>query len=455
MSARFVNIDRDTPLLLPPDLREWVPEDDPVHFVLEVVMSMKLSTLKVNRRGTGSEQYPPKAMLALLIYCYANGIFSSRRIERATHRDVAVRYLMADTHPDHDTICTFRRENLDALQESFVEVLRLAKQMGVLKVGTISVDGTKVHASASKDRNVRYDRAGELDEQLTAEIDQLLVKAEQADRQDQDDDTAGGQKLPEQIGRLSALREKMREARRQIEQDAAAQAEKQRPEYEKKLAAYAERRGRGCKPKPPDDTPKADQQTNLTDPDSRLMRKSNRSSYEQSYNAQAAVDADGSMLILAQHVTPCASDAHELIPLVDAVTGHLESPTAVLADTGYCKIETIEQLESQVDLYVAVNRQDNHEQRRHDYRPREAQSKPGKAPTNPHLLRMQEKLRTDEGRRQYRKRKQSVEPVFGIIKSVMGFRRFMLRGIEKVSGEWSLVSLAYNIKRLFNLRPAA
>ena len=197
MAERLVNIDRDTPLLLPPDLREWVPEDDMVHFVIEAVERMTLPSLKINRRGTGSEQYPPRMMLALLIYCYAQGIFGSRRIERATYRDVAVRYLTGDTHPDHDTICTFRRENLEALSEAFLGVLQLARQMGVLKVGAVSVDGTHVAANASKDRNVRYDRAGELDEQLQKDIAELMERAERTDQEDEED----GRKLPDEIAR--------------------------------------------------------------------------------------------------------------------------------------------------------------------------------------------------------------------------------------------------------------
>jgi transposase len=332
-----VNIDRETPMLLPPDLRQWVPEDDMVHFVIEAVKKMSLPSLKVNRRGTGSAQYPPKTMLMLLIYCYANGIFSSRRIERATYRDVAVRYLTADTHPDHDTICTFRRENFEAVSEAFLGVLQLARQMGVLKVGRVSVDGTHIAANASKDRNVRYDRAGQLDEQLQRDIAELMEQAEQADRSDDDD----GQKLPDQIARRQSLQEKMQKAREQLEERARQQAEAERAEYERKLAEREQREGRskGPAPKPPEATPRDDQQVNLTDADSGLMRKSKRSSYTQSYNAQAVVDAQpasegGSMLILGGHVTRCASDANELVPALNDVPASIGRPTAVLADTG-------------------------------------------------------------------------------------------------------------------------
>jgi transposase len=440
-------------MLLPPDLREWVPEDDMVHFVIEAVTGMKLPTLKVNRRGSGSEQYPPKMMLALLIYCYANGIFSSRRIERATWRDVAVRFLTGNTHPDHDTICRFRRENFAAVSAAFLQVLQLARTMGVLKVGTVSVDGTHIRANASKDRNVRYDRAGELDQQLQHDIKALLEQAEQTDRHDDDD----GQSVPNEIARRQRLREKMQQARQELEQRAQARAAVERGEYEKKVAERESRTGKcqGPKPKPPKDTPADHEQINLTDADSGLMRKSQREGYTQSYNAQAAVDADGSQLILSDHVSTCASDANELEPAVGNIPSVVGKPSAALADTGYVNTDVFERLEQDgLDLYVSVSRDESHSARRYDYRPKSVTERPPKAVKNPRLLAMQEKLRSETGRALYALRKQTVEPVFGIIKSVMGFRQFLLRGREKVRGEWDLVCLAYNVKRLWALQPA-
>jgi len=451
--ARMVNIDRETPMLLPPDLREWIPADDMVHFVIEAIGGMRLPTLHVNRRGSGSEQYPPTMMLSLLVYCYANGIFSSRRIERATYRDIAVRYLTADTHPDHDTICKFRRENFAAISEAFLAILKLARQLGLLKVGTVSVDGTHVRASASKDRNVRYDRACELEKQLETDIAELMKRAEEADQSDAND----GQTLPKEIARLERLRERMQQARETLEAQARARAESEQAAYERKVAERDEREGRrkGKKPKPPDDTPHDREQTNLTDGDSRLMRKNRREGYTQSYNAQAVVDADGSMLIVGGHVTNCASDANELLPALATVDASLGSVTAVLADSGYVNSEAIEELErSTIDAYVAVSRAENHDQRTYDYRPRASTEKPAKVIKDPRLIAMQQKLKTDEGRAKYAKRKQTSEPVFGIIKDPMGFRRFLLRGAQKVSGEWSLVTLAYNVKRLWSLKRA-
>jgi transposase/ElaB/YqjD/DUF883 family membrane-anchored ribosome-binding protein len=297
-------------MLLPPDLREWVGQDDLVHFVIEAVEGMKLPCLKVNHRGTGSEQFPPKMMLELLIYCYANGIFSSRRIERATYRDIAVRFLTGNTHPDHDTICTFRRENFDSVGEAFLQVLQLAKELGLLKVGTVSVDGTKMLANASKHNSLRYDRAGELVEQLQQEIQGLLKQAEQADQTEAND----GQSLPEEIARREKLKAKLEQARRTLEARAKARAQEEQADYERLKAQREERPGRskGKHPKPPEENPPADQQINLTDDESSLMRKNKRSEYLQAYNAQAAVDADGSQLIVGCHVSTCAADGNDL-----------------------------------------------------------------------------------------------------------------------------------------------
>jgi len=325
-------------MLLPPDLRDWVPEDDMVHFVLEAIEGMQLPGLKVNHRGSGSAQYPPTMMLALLVYCYANGIFSSRRIERATYRDVAVRFLTGDTHPDHDTICAFRRANFEAVAEAFLQVLQLARQVGVLKVGAVSVDGTLMAANASRDKNVRYDRAGQLDEQLQKDIAELMVQAEQADQSERDD----GQSLPHEIARRERLRVKMQEARRTLQERARARAASEQADYQERVGDWEKRNGKGKKPGPPKDTPDDSEQANLTDPDSRLMRKSKRDGFKQAYNSQAAVDADGSQLVLSNHVTTSASDANELKPAIQGIPKSVGKVTTVLADTGYVNLDAFE-----------------------------------------------------------------------------------------------------------------
>lgn len=451
MSAKYIRIDRQSRMLLPPDLRDWVPEDDMVHFVIEAVEGMPRRQFKVNRRGTGSAQYPPRMVLALLIYCYANGIFSSRRIEAATYRDIAVRYLTANTHPDHSTICAFRQGNMAAIHEAFLHVLRLAREMKILKVGTISVDGTQVQANASKYKNVSYDRAAQLDKQLEMDIAALLKEAEAADAADD----SQGRGLPQEIARREKLRAKMKQAREQLEARARERAEKERAAYEQKVARREQREGRakGRHIKAPEETPDAAEQINLTDADSRIMRKTKRSEYKQAYNAQAAVDANGTQMILSSRVTNCASDANELLPAVKAVTESLEKPEAVLADSGYANTDALESLERQgVEAYVAVSSDESHTHRRYEFRVRTQSST--KTITDRRLLDMKQKLQTQAGRRMYAKRKKSVEPTFGIIKHVLSFRQFLLRGLAKVRAEWELVCLAYNVKRLHRLKRA-
>ena len=463
MSIQIRPIYRDMPMLLPPDLREWVPEDDMVHFVIEAIeqMPMTRNTFHLNHRGTGSKQYSPRMMLALLVYCYLNGIFSSRKIERATYRDIAVRYLTADTHPDHDTICTFRRRNENAFREAFLHILTLASEIGVLKVGTVSVDGTQIDANASKSKNVRFDRAKQLEKQLRLDIDGLMRRAEEADNSESDD----GQSLPEEIARREALLEKMQRAQADLKKRAEAKAAAEREKYEQKRAdhekrQHGEHRG-GTRPKLPiKQGPKPTDQANLTDDDSRLMRKNRRAEFRQAYNAQAAVDADGSQLILSAHVSNCASDKNELEPALAGIAPSIGTPHAALADNGYCNAKAIDRLQrpqsesgQNVNIYIPVTSEDGNNERRYDFRPPRDRNR--MTIRNKTLLAMQAKMQTDEARKRYAKRKQTVEPVFGIIKSILGFRHFHLRGLKKVSIEWSLVALAYNVKRLHSLRQAA
>ena len=444
--SNFIDCARDQAFLLPPDLRDWIPEDDLVHFVIEAVERVEMGAFKVNHFGTGSAQYHPRMMLALLIYCYANGIFSSRRIERATHRDIGVRFVAANTHPDHDTIATFRRENLAAFGESFLQVLLLAKELRLVKVGVVSVDGTKIDANASKHRSVRYDRAGELVDQLKLEISELMARAEAADGGADDDPQA----LPREIARREALRDRLDAARRRLE--AKARAEAERAEYEAKVAARDARTGRakGKHPKPPDGTPRADEQSNLSDPDSRLMRKSKYHEYRQAYNAQAVVDAAGSQLILGARVTNCASDRNELVADIEAIPAELGMPGTVLADNSYANGAEVAALaESGIDALVSTAAEGR--RRRHDFRPTKSEA-PAKEPRAEWLQVMAAKLASADDRALYRLRRQTVEPVFGIIKAVLGFTGFSLRGLDKVAGEWDLVALAYNCKRLHKLK---
>ena len=285
MAPRFVSIDRDTPLLLPPNLRDWVPGDHLVHFILDAVTALDLRQIKVNERGTGSEQYPPTMLLALLIYSYATGNFSSRRIEQSTYDSVPVRLLTADTHPDHDTICTFRRENKGLLTESFVQVLQLAQQLKVLQLGqiTVAVDGTKVLANASKHSAVSYERAGQMITQLELEVTQLVSKAEQADSTPLQD----GLTIPQEIARRQERQAALARARAEIETRAQARYDLELAEHEKKLAERAAKKERGEKvggkpPQAPPPEPDGQDQYNFTDPESRIMKAGNGNHFEQS-----------------------------------------------------------------------------------------------------------------------------------------------------------------------------
>lgn len=433
-------------------MRDWVDDDDMVHLVIEAANRVDMSAFKVNTRGCGSRQYPPRMMLGLLVYCYSQGIFGSRRIERATYRDVGVRVLTADTHPDHDTICKFRRENENAFRAAFLQVLQMASEIGVLKVGDVSVDGTHIRANASKDNNITYQRACELSQQLEADIDKLIKRAEAADQAEQNQPT---DKLPAEIARREKLKRKMDEAKERIEQRAKARAERERVDYERKLEEREKRPGKkkGNKPKEPDDTPKSDEQINLSDSESKLMRKSKREAYTQSYNAQAAVDADGTQLILGAHLSDNASDANELEPALEQVEANVGKPKRSLADSGYINTEAIENIETkEIEVFVAVSRDNGNYERRYDYRPESCRNKPIKKLTDKRLLAMRDKLESEEGRRIYSKRQRTVEPVFGIIKRAMGFRQFLLTGKAKVSLEWGLVCLGYNLKRLWKLK---
>lgn len=447
---KFIEAHRNQPFLLPPDVRDWVPEDDLAHFVVEAVDRVPMESFVVNERGTGSAQYPPRLMLALLVYSYANGIFGSRRIERATYRDIGVRYVAANLHPDHDTICTFRRTNVEAIASAFEQVLLMARELKLLRVGMVSVDGTKVDANASKRNSLRYDRAMELREQLQEEIAVLLEEAERADGKDVDD----AQSLPDELKRRRRLKEKLDEACATLEQRAKRQAERERAEYERKLAEREERppNRKGPMPKPPREEPEAKQQINLVDKDSGLMKRSQRSEYRQAYNAQAVVDADGSQLVLGARVSGCANDKHELVADVESVAETVGTVERALADNSFATGSEVKTLENRgIDVLVSTRKEDR--RRQHDFRP-ETPVKPPKEPKSEWVRKMQEKLARDDNRKRYGLRKQTVEPVFGIVKHVLGFRQFHLRGLTKVDGEWKLVMLAYNCKRLHKLLAA-
>jgi transposase len=459
MPARYVNLDRQTPMFLPCDLREWIPDDHLVHFILDAVEQLPLSHFHVNHRGTGSEQYPPAMMLALLIYCYATGRFGSRTIEAATHSDVAVRYICANTHPDHDSICTFRTNNETAFRVAFVRVLQLAKELRLAKLGTVSVDGTKIQANASKHAAVSYQRAGELIAQLELEVSQLMERAQQAEAQESQE----ALDIPAELKRRESRKAALQKARQVIEERAKEMAAAKQADYEAKVAARQQQRDagqkpRGKEPQPPSAEPDAKAQYNFTDPESRIMKAGSGNHFEQAYNAQAAVDE--AMLIVGQRVSDAPNDKEELAPTV-AVIGPvvIGEVKAVLTDSGFYSEAAVVAVEQKADgtasgvtVYAAVEKHSHHKTVE-DLLPQAGPVVPGGEAGAKE--RMAHRLKTAAGRSLYKLRKQTVEPVFGIIKEVMGFRRFLLRGRKKVSLEWTLVCVSYNLKRLFALKNLA
>jgi len=459
MAARFVNLDRQTPMFLPCDLREWVPDDHIVHFIIDAVEQIPTAHFKVNDRGTGSEQYPPTMMLALLIYCYATGRFGSRTIEAATFSDVAVRYLCANLHPDHSSICEFRVINGPAFRAAFVSVLQLAQELHLSKVGAVSVDGTKIQANASKHAAVSYQRAGEMIEQLELEVKELLGRAEQADAKEAEETLDIPAELARREKRVGALKQ----ARQVIEERAKEMAAAQQVEYKEKQAQRqaqreAGQKPRGAEPTPPSEVPDPKAQYNFTDPESRIMKAGNGQHFEQAYNAQAAVNEQ--MLIVGERLSVAPNDKAELVPTVAAISPVVAGEVkAVLTDNGFYSEAAVAAVEQKPDgapsgitVYAAVEKQSHHKTVA-DLLPQPEPAAPGPEASAKEI--MAHRLKSEPGKTLYKLRKQTVEPVFGIIKEVMGFRRFLLRGRVKAGLEWTLVCVSYNLRRMFALKNLA
>ncbi len=449
--SHFRPIDRKTAYLLPPSVEEWLPEDHLARFIVEVVDGLDLSGMEKAYRGSGSAPYHPALLLSLLVFGYATGVFSSRKIERATYDSVAFRFIAAGSHPDHDTLASFRRRFLDELADAFVQVLELAKEMKLLKLGTVSLDGTKLHANASRHSALSHGHIEKIETQLKAQVQELLSLAERADGADIPD----GVNLPAEIKRREDRLKALAEAKAKIEARAKARFERERAEYETKVARReqkAKETGKkpgGKPPKPPAAGPRPQDQLNLTDEDSRIMPVSG-GGFEQAYNAQATV-ATGSLLVVTTTVTQATNDKGQVIPMLEQLAGlpeRLGKVDRLLADTGYCSGKNIDACEQAgIEPLIAVARDEHHAH----WRERFTEPDPLSADATP-VARMAHRLKTKAGRADYALRKQTVEPVFGIIKSVLGFRQFLLRGLDKVTGEWRLVCLAWNLKRLAALR---
>jgi transposase len=451
--SNFRPIDRDTGYLLPPSVDEWLPERHLARFVVEVIDRLDVSAMSRSYRGTGSASYHPSVLLGLLVYGYATGVFSSRKLERATYDSVAFRFIAANDHPDHDTIATFRRRFLQEIEGLFVQVLALAREMGMLKLGTVALDGTKIHANASRHSAVSHEHAGKIEEQLKAEVAELLARAEAADQADVPD----GMLIPDELAHREKRLAKLAVARAKIEARAKERYEREKAEHAAKLAAREAKakatgkKATGKPPQPPKEGALPTDQINLTDEDSRIMPVAG-GGFEQCYNAQALVAAD-SLLVVAAQAVQAPNDKQQIEPMLrrtEALSADLGKPDTLLADSGYFSEANVALCAAaQIDPMIAQGRQPH-------YPPlSERFAKAPRAPENPTPLEaMRHRLQTPEGKKLYALRKQIPEPVFGIIKSVMGFRQFLLRGLDKVQGEWSLVTMAWNMKRMYALAAA-
>ncbi|WP_295400974.1 transposase [uncultured Thiocystis sp.] len=443
MSNQFVPIERDQPFVIP--VQDWLDPDHLARFIVSLVDGLDVSALENAYRGGGSAPYPPNRMLALLFYGYATGIFSSRKLERATDESIPFIYITGNAHQDHDSINTFRKRFLRELEDLFTQILVRAYALGVLRLGDVSLDGTKIHANASKHKAMSWGDAHRLEEQLRAEVQALLKKAETAG----DQEPVAGMKVGEEVARRQARLQQIGDVKIELDARAQARDEAEKAAYEEQRRAREQQRGRklgGRAPKPPEPGPREHDQVNFTDPESRIMAVSG-GGFEPCDNAQAGVE-HASRLILEQPVTQPPNDQQELTPALANLAalpptlGHVRS---LVGDTGYCSATNTEACEQGNIIPLLAGARDTHHPS-----PEVRFAEAGVAPpaTASPMARMHHRLKTVEGKALDAKRKSTVEPVFGIVKEVMGFRQFLLRGLEAVTGEWTLVCLAYNLKRL-------
>src|SRR5271169_3747767 len=456
MSKQFRNCDLNQAYLLPPSLQDWLPEGHLARFVADVVETLDLAAIYAPYEagdGRGLAAYDPRMMVRLLIYGYSRGVASSRRIERATYEDVAFRYLAADQHPDHGTIADFRKEHLANLGQLFVQVLKLCQQAGLVKLGHVALDGTKIKANASKHKAMSYERMGETEKKLAEEVKALLEEAARVDGEEDGKYGKGkrGDELPEELARRESRLKKIREAQAALEAEAKEAARQKQAEVEARLREREKQeaeRGQkfgGRPPQAPDPAqaqPEPKAQRNFTDPDSRIMKDGATKEFVQAYNAQAAVDSEAQVIVAAE-VTQEANDKQQLVPMlrqVEVLTG--SKPEQATADAGYYSEQNVTdpQLEG-MNLFVAPDRPKHGE---------EVPQASGPPPPGAGVAeQMRHKLRTVEGRAIYKMRKAVVEPVFGQIKEARGFRRFLLRGLAPVQAEWKLICATHNLLKLF------
>ena len=450
--ARFLPIDRDSVYLFPPSVQDWLPETHLARYIANVIESLDLSGIERAYAGRGSDAYHPASLMGLLIYGYATGVFSSRKIEMATYDSVAFRYLACNRHPDHDTLATFRRRFGDQFQALFVQVLQIAQANQLSQFGSVSLDGTKLHANASRHSALSYEHAGKIETQLKQEVRELLALAESADQSELPE----GLSVPAEIARREDQLAAIAKAKAKIEARARERYAREKAEFDAKLKARADKAAKtgrkppGNPPAPPSEAPRAEDQVNLTDDESRIMKVAG-GGFEQCYNAQAMVDTE-TMLVVVPAVTQAANDKQQVEPMIDklrALPAGLNAPATFLADTGYFSADNVDACRrAGIEPLIAVGREGHHPHWQECFSEPEQLTEDASAVDT-----MKHALKTRAGKKRYALRKQTVEPVFGIIKSVMKFRQFMLRGLVNVGNEWALVCLAWNLKRLAVLHP--
>jgi transposase len=449
MSRTFKTVNYDQALELTVRLGDCLPPDHLARFVVDSVAQLDLSALYEHYGTRGGDPYAPEVLLGLLLYGYATGVFSSRKIERATYETVPFRFIAGNLHPDHDTLATFRRTFLPELKDLFVQVLLLAQEAGVLKLGTISLDGTKIHADASKRKAVSYKRLLELEAQLRTEVEELFTLSEQSDQPE----VLDGLVVRDEIARREDRLARLAEAKAVLEARAGERAAAEQADYEAKLAQRAERerttgrRPGGRPPTPPVPGARSADQYNFTDPESRIMKNPTDAGFEQDYNAQVAVD-QGSLLIVGWALSNHPNDSQEAEPTLAAIPSAIGTPAAAALDTGYFGPATLAACAKRgIEPYIATGRDPHHPSWQQRFAP--LPDPPSEDASS--QVKMAYKLKTALGKAIYRARKCTVEPVIGIIKEVLGFRQFSLRGVQAVAGEWCLVCLAFNLKRFHTL----
>lgn len=460
MNWRFRSCDLDQPFLLSPSLQDWLPANHLARFIADVVAEQDLLAIYDDYRrkdGRGQPAYHPVLLLRVLLYGYTKGITSSRRIEQAIADDIGFRYLAANQLPDHDTIASFRRRHLTALGRLFVDVLRLCQKAGLVQLGNVAIDGTKIRANASGARSASYSQLEEREQYWQEVVDKLLAEAQRVDaEEDAQLGAESGHGLPAELVDASQRLERIRQAKQELREEAqqqlaAAEAEAQQVKESKpgeeasaeERSFHHQRRERSNKrlQRARKNAEQPGRSYNFVDPDSRLMHDNGINSIVQGYNAQVAVDAQAQVIVAAE-ITQEVTDRGQLLPMVESVQGNVGAmPAVITADAGYWNSVDLQD-ESLKGSQVLVPPDGA----------RGRETLPANAPRDATAVAMRERLQSDEGRALFRLRKMVVEPVLGQIKQARGIRRFLLRGLDKVSVEWKLICAGHNLLKLFRHR---